>query len=152
MFFLKKRLSELRQANVCLTRHVRTKRSWVSVYIELEGETWQRGGAERKQEKNNKKERDKETKRQGDKDRESKREKKHAAIDRYIEHQFLTSSNVSWRPQADRPLDDNVAIALKALDADSLHRFLREHLGAAPGASQLRADAEANPEMHGLDR
>lgn len=48
------------------------------------------------------------------------------------------------RPQADRPLDDNVALALKALDADSLHLFLRQHLGAAPGASQLRADAEAN--------
>ena len=62
------------------------------------------------------------------------------------------SRQCPWRPQADRPFDDNVATALKALDAYALHRFLREHLGAAPGASQLRADAEAKPEMHGLDR
>ena len=43
-------------------------------------------------------------------------------------------------------------MALKGVDADALRRFLREHLGAAPGASQLRADAEANsPKCMGLE-
>lgn len=46
-------------------------------------------------------------------------------------------------PQAAEAFDNDLAVALVTLDANAVRRKLQQHLGAAPGASQARAEAEA---------